>query len=184
MRCLRILLALSLLSVASVAQTTSTPPSQSDEQTVLRLQHEWLQHPGISEADIAFTKSIMADHFIQNDGLRNIYYVTPAEWEKGTRALQQANPNVKSRFDLRDIKIQMFGDTAVVTYTGTYTVTGYKDSRYNYSFKTASADTWQKKAGQWKILADWNTVTEPVPAELFKLPPLPGMNNAGDEGSK
>jgi hypothetical protein len=177
-------LSLSVLSLAVGVAQTSQGQNQSDEPTLLKLQREWTEHPGITEADITFDKSIMSDHFIQNDGFRNVYYLTPTEWETGARALRQANPNAKARVDLRDITVHLFGDTAIVTYTGTYTTSGYKDSRYNYILKFASADTWQKQAGQWKILADWNTPTEPIRPELYNLPPLPGMNSVSTQTDK
>jgi ketosteroid isomerase-like protein len=77
--------------------------------------------------------------------------------------------------EISDIKVRISGDTAIVTYSGTYTATGYKDSRYNVpAAKFVAVDTWQKQSGKWKLLAGTAVSTEAIPGDVYTLPP-PGM---------
>jgi ketosteroid isomerase-like protein len=169
------LLLLSLLTLV-IGTTRTSSQSTSDEETLKKLEMEGAKHAGTSDADIAFGKSINAEHLVSVDPLGHVSDQTPADVEKMSLGMRKADPDVKASIEIQDIKVRISGDTAIVSYSGTYNATGHKDARYDVpNGKFVAVDTWQKRSGQWKILAQAIVATEPIPSEVYKLPPPPGM---------
>jgi ketosteroid isomerase-like protein len=169
------LLLLSLLTLVIYTTRTSSQ-STSDEETLKKLEIEGAKHAGMSDADIAFGKSIDAEHVVSVDPLGHVSDQTPGDLEKMSLGIRKADPDIKASIEIQDIKVRISGDTAIVTYSGTYNATGHKDARYDVpSAKFVAVDTWQKRSGQWKILAQAIVATEPIPSEAYKLPPPPGV---------
>jgi len=170
------LLLLSLLTMVICATRTSSK-STSDEETLKKLEIERAKHAGMSDADIAFGKSIYAEQVVTVDALGRISDQTPGDIEKMNLGIRKADPDVKFSAEMQDIKVRVSGDTAIVTASVTYNETGHKDARYDQgpNVKIAAVDTWQKRSGQWKLLAQAFVATEPIPAEVYKLPPPPGV---------
>ena len=172
------LMSLLLLSTLTllICPTRTWSQQTSDEETLKKLELEGAKHSGTSDADIAFAKSITAAHALSVDPLGHVLDLTPADIEKMSVGMRKADPDVKVSVEIQDIKVRISGDTAIVTYSGTYNATGHKDARYDVpNAKFVAADTWQKQSGKWKILAQTFVATEPIPSDVYKLPPPPGV---------
>jgi ketosteroid isomerase-like protein len=168
-------LCLSLLTVV-ICPTRTLSQSTSDEETLKKLELEGAKHAGTSDADIAFGKSITAEHVATVDPLGHVSDQTPGDAEKMSLGMRKADPDVKASVEIQDIKVRISGDTAIVTYSGTYNATGHKDARYDVpNAKFVAVDTWQKQSGKWKVLAQAFVATEPIPSDVYKLPPAPGV---------
>ena len=168
-------LLLSLLILLVCANPASSQLT-TDEDTLKKLEMEGAKHAGTSDADIAFGKSVSAEHVISVDPLGHVMDMTPADAEKMMVGMRKADPDVKATVEIHDIKIRISGDTAVVTYSGTYNATGHKDARFDVpNAKFVAVDTWQKQSGKWKLLAQAFVATDPIPPEVYKLPPPPGV---------
>jgi ketosteroid isomerase-like protein len=165
-----------LLLMLGTCATRASAQSSSDEETLKKLEMEGAKHAGTSDADIAFAKSVSAEHVVSADPLGHVTDMTPADAEKMTVGMRKADPDVKATVEIQDIKIRISGDTAIVSYSGTYNATGHKDARYDVpNAKFVAIDTWQKQGGKWKILAQAFVSTDPIPGEVYKLPPPPGV---------
>ena len=127
------LLLVSLLTVV-IGTTRTSSQSTSDEETLKKLELERAKHAGNSDADIAFGKSINAEHVVTVDALGHVSDQTPGDVEKMSLGTRKADPDAK----------------------------------------IAVVDTWQKRAGHWKLLAQAFVATDAIPAEYYKLPPPPG----------
>ncbi len=57
------------------------------------------------------------------------------------------NPNAKDVFEYSDIKVSVFGDTAIVTYSQKTTLVGYSNPKFNGTLEMSVVDTWQKESG-------------------------------------
>jgi ketosteroid isomerase-like protein len=168
------LLLVSLLTLVVCTRTFSRPTS--DEETLKNLEMESAKHPGYGESDVTFQKSLQGNHFVFVDPLGHVYDQTPAEYEKMAVGIRTQNPDVKVKNEINDIKVRISGDTATVTYSGTYTAMGFKDSNANVpGAHFVAVDTWQKQSGKWKFLAGAAVSTEPIPADAYKAP-APGSN--------
>ncbi|MFY9729257.1 MAG: nuclear transport factor 2 family protein [Candidatus Acidiferrales bacterium] len=169
------LLCLPLLLVM-ICPTQTLSQSASDEETLKKLEIEGAKHAGTSDADIAFGKKVNSEHVVSVDPLGHVSDQTPADMEKMTLGIRKADPDIKASVEIQDIKVRISGDTAIVTYSGTYNATGHKDARYDVpNAKFVAVDTWQKQSGKWKILAQTFVATEPIPSDVYKLPPPPGV---------
>jgi len=172
------LISLFLVSTLTVVICTTRTWSQqtSDEETLKKLEMEGAKHAGMSDADMAYMKANSAAHIVTVDPLGHVSVQTPADVEKMTIGMRKADPDVKATIEIQDIKVRISGDTAIVTYSGTYNATGHKDTRYDVpNAKFVAVDTWQKQSGKWKVLAQTFVATEPIPSEVYKLPPPPGV---------
>jgi hypothetical protein len=90
--------------------------------------------------------------------------------------MRTGNPDANVKMEISGIKVRISGDTATVTYGGTYTATGFKDPNTNVpGAHFVAVDTWQKQSGKWKFLAGAAVSTDPIPAEAYKAP-VPGSN--------
>ena len=169
------LLCLSLLMVV-ICPTRTSSQSTSDEETLKKLELEGATHAGTSDADIAFGKKVSSEHVVTVDPLGHVSDQTPADVEKMSVGMRKADPDAKASIEIHDIKVRISGDTAIVTYAGTYNATGHKDARYDVpNAKFVAVDTWQKQSGKWKILAQAFVSTDPIPGDVYKLPPPPGV---------
>src|ERR1700719_4186391 len=113
------LLLISLFTLVICGPTLSRPTS--DEETLKNLEMESAKHPGYGESDIAFQKTIMGAHFIFIDPLGHTYDHTPADYEKMMTGMRTGNPDANVKMEISGIKVRISGDTATVTYGGTYT---------------------------------------------------------------
>lgn len=169
------LLCLSLLMVV-ICPTRTSSQSTSDEETLKKLELEGATHAGTSDADIAFGKKVNSERVMTVDPLGHVSDLTPGDVEKMSVGMRKADPDVKTSIEIHDIKIRISGDTAIVTYAGTYNATRHKDARYDVpNAKFVAVDTWQKQLGKWKILAQAFVSTDPIPGDVYKLPPPPGV---------
>jgi Domain of unknown function (DUF4440) len=169
-----VLVFLSLLTLVIFATRLSSK-SASDEDTLKQLELDSAKHVGMTDADIAFGKTVAADHLVFIDPLGHVYDITPADTEKMALGTRKSDPDVKTTDEIQDIKVRISGDTAIVSFSGTYASVGHKDSRYDVpSTKFSAVDTWQKQNGHWKELAAASVSTEAIPASVYTLPP-PGQ---------
>jgi ketosteroid isomerase-like protein len=160
------------LLILAIGATRVWPQSTSDEETLKKLELDRAKHGGTSDAEIAFDKSISSAYVVSIDPLGHVYDQTPADLEKMELGMRKADPDVKVTLEIQDIKVRISGDTAIVTLSGTYNATGHKDARYDVpNAKFVAADTWQKQSGQWKMLAGVAVSTEPIPSNVYTLPP-------------
>ena len=169
------LLMISLFALVICTRTSSMPTS--DEETLKNLEMEAAKHSGFSDADVAFQKSILGPRVISIDPLGHVYDQSPADYEKMMAGIKTANPDAKAGTDIHDIKVRISGDTATVTYGGTYTSSGFKDPNSNITgAHFVVVDTWQKQSGKWKLISSAAVSTAPIPAEAYKMP-APAASN-------
>ena len=168
----RIFFLMLCLLILVIGTTRVWPQSTADEEALKKLELDAAKHGGTSDADITFEKSISSAHVESIDPLGHVLDQTPEDLEKMELGMRKSDPDVKVTLEIHDIKVRISGDTAIVTYAGTYNATGHKDARYDVpNAKFVAADTWQKQSGKWKLLAGVAVSTEPIPSSAYALPP-------------
>jgi ketosteroid isomerase-like protein len=124
-------------SMPALAQTTKPEPNIGAEQTVLKLTQEWLDaENGI---DRAVLNRIIADDFLgtgPTGATVTKTEVIPAEGSGGHGLAISG----------QDIKVRVFGDTAIVTGRGVPKVKDHPELRFTVVF-VKRADRWQMVAG-------------------------------------
>jgi ketosteroid isomerase-like protein len=135
------LLAASLLIAASMpalAQTTAKPePNNVAEQTVLKLTQEWLAAE--EHIDREVLNRIIADDFLGTGPMGTTVSKTDVIPAEGSGGHGLAISGL-------DIKVRVFGDTAIVTGRGVPKVKDRPELRFTVVF-VKRADRWQMVAG-------------------------------------
>jgi ketosteroid isomerase-like protein len=162
------LFVLAVMVFAVYVTGTMSKPS-SDEETLKNLEIEWAKHSNGTDADMAFQNGVVAPMSTSVDVFGIIRDQSPADLQKLTTDAKAANPNATTSFEIKDIKVRVYGDTAVVTYDSTFTSSGMKDKNLNVTgAQSVSVDTWQKRTGKWKYIAGANVSKQPIPPEVYK----------------
>ena len=138
---MRKILSITGLFVAAVTmsfgQTTARPEQNNSEQAVLKLTQEWLDAE--DPVDRAVLNRIIADDFLGTGPMGTTVSkadVIPAEGS-ASRGLAISG---------QDIKVRVFGDTAIVTGRGVPKAQGQPELRITLVF-VKRADRWQMVAG-------------------------------------
>ena len=154
-----------LLGLLTGVLARSTPPS--DEETLKNLELEWSKCSNYTQKDADCFKGVMGPQLVivyptgflaevTKDNIDGIYSKVLAE-----------NPKGKSSYEYSDIKVRVFGDTGIVTYSQKTTSAGYSDPKMNGSLEMSVVDTWQKQSGKWKVLVSANVSRHSIPPEQY-----------------
>jgi hypothetical protein len=74
------------------------------------------------------------------------------------------DPDVKSSQTLSDFHVDIYDDTALVSYKQTGTDTGHKDAALNTTDHYGCLDTFVKRGGQWYLIGDACSPSSALPA--------------------
>jgi ketosteroid isomerase-like protein len=137
----KFLLVTSLLIAAAIpvlAQTTAKPePNNSPEQTVLKLTQEWLDAE--DRVDRAALNRIIADDFLGTGPMGTTVSKTDVIPQEGSGGHGLAISGL-------DIKVRVFGDSAIATGRGVPKTQNRPELRFTVVF-VKRADRWQMVAG-------------------------------------
>jgi uncharacterized protein (TIGR02246 family) len=137
-------------SPATTAATAAASPTENVEQVITKMEREWAE--ALVKADVATLDRMMADDWLMTtwDGQTVPKAQSIEEFKSGVSKLTAA--------DIDNLKVRVFGDTAVATIgqteKGTYKG---KDSSGRYLY----TDVWVKRNGKWQAVATHGTKVEP-----------------------
>ena len=125
-------------AIPALAQATAKPePNNSAEQTVLKLTQEWLDAE--DRVDRATLNRIIADDFLGTGPMGTAVSKTDVIPQEGSGGHGLAITGL-------DIKVRVFGDTAIATGRGVPKVQNRPELRFTVVF-VKRADRWQMVAG-------------------------------------
>ncbi|MGH8249207.1 MAG: nuclear transport factor 2 family protein [Steroidobacteraceae bacterium] len=153
------LIVMLLLAPAVLAQTAAPAPAAAE---LTRLLQEFLD--GASRNDVAAHQRFWADDLIytRSAGVR----MGKAEILENAQSEPTATAEEPTAYSAEDIRIQQYGDTAVVAFRllGT-TGSGGKAVVTNY----LNTGTFVKRGGEWRAVA-WQSTRVPEPDEPGETP--------------
>ncbi len=152
-RVLATLVVLLSASAHAAAQTNSAPstPTSTDEQALRKLDEQTLE--AIIKNDRSFFEGLWTDDVLITD--KNGKVTTKADVIKN---IQPTPPDVKYMFTREDVKIHIYGDTAVVSGR---TVGPIQVGTQTIPLDERSTDTYVRRGGKWVVVA---THTSEIPA--------------------
>ena len=112
------------------------------ERELIALEHRWID--ATIKGDVDRFASFMAEGYVAV--VANARIRSKAEWVEGVRSSSLKYESV----DLLNLKVRLYGDTAVVT--GEYTQKATSGGQ-DYSARGAYATTWLKRGGRWRAIA-------------------------------
>jgi len=128
-----------VFGVGILAQTQTA----NVEQELIKLENEWAK--SVVKLDLAFMERILADDYTWTDPVGNVH--TKAEEIASIKSGQGVVTSCVSD----EVKVRVYGDTAVVT--GLTTQKWMSEGKEG-SEKFRWTDTWVKLAGRWQCVAD------------------------------
>jgi ketosteroid isomerase-like protein len=135
-------MAVLVFAVALQAQTPVQTQTESVEQELITLENEWAD--AWVKRDVAFFDRIIADDYTWTSPWGDV-------WTKAQDlALVKSGETVIKSWVLADMKVRVYGDTAVVTGRNTIKET-YKGE--DVSGQNRWTHTWVKRAGRWQCVA-------------------------------
>ena len=156
----KILLTLLALCVVTVAQNTA----DADKQKLIDLEQQ-------SAAMSTFNSPEMTD-FLQKhlyDGTTSVvvtfghlYHSPKADVVDFTKKPDPDDPDVKSINKLSDFQVDIYGDTALVSYKQTSTDSGHKLAVLNGDYHLTCLDTYVKRTGQWYLIGSACVPSAPI----------------------
>jgi ketosteroid isomerase-like protein len=132
--------------------TTSTPTMQAAvshtiEGTIIDLEHKWAN--AIVNRDMATLDELIADDF------------TGTSWRGDTYSKTKAIEDIEFKvyvaesLDLEGIKVKVFGDTAVVTFSQ---VEKSKYENTDCSGRYGYTDVWVNRDGRWQAVSSYGRI--------------------------
>ena len=73
-----------------------------------------------------------------------------------------SDPDVKTSASISDLHVDLYGDTALVSYKMTGTDTGHKDPALNATDHFGCLDTFVKRGGRWYAIGNACSPSEPL----------------------
>jgi ketosteroid isomerase-like protein len=142
------LLLVGFVLVWSCSSATAPPvTSASDEEIIIALERKWAE--AIVNRDIAALNDIIADDFTGTSWTGDTYSKTKAMEDIEFRVF------VAESLNLEDIKVTVFGDTAVVSLTQ---VEKSKYDDFDCSGRYGYNDVWVKRDGRWQAVSSYGRV--------------------------
>jgi ketosteroid isomerase-like protein len=158
-----------LVLVAFVCGVSRALSSPTDAETIRNLETEWAKHVGFTETDVAFQKTILGPHAVYLDVFGRLNEAMDADLEKIAGAARIANAHSQISVQIRNVKVRISGDTAIVTYAGSFAASGLNENYWNTSVVPFTCiDIWQKQSGTWKFIAGADVPTRPISADVYK----------------
>jgi ketosteroid isomerase-like protein len=129
----------------SCSSTTTAPANE--EQTIIGLERKWAE--AIVNRDMVTLEEILADDF------------TGTSWMGDTYSKAQAMTDIEFKvfvaesLNLEDVKVNIFGDTAVVSLIQ---VEKSKYDNFDCSGRYGYSDVWVKRNGRWQAVSSYGRV--------------------------
>ena len=133
--------------VTTSGATIQAAPPGTVEETIIALEKEWAH--AIVNKDMARLNEIIADDFSGTSWSGDTYSKTKAVEDVEFRVY------VAESMDVEGVKVNVFGDTAVVT------LTQVERSKYNNNDRSGRygyADVWVKRNGTWQAVSSYGRV--------------------------
>jgi uncharacterized protein (TIGR02246 family) len=135
---------LGIVTLFAVSAVLAQVPS-SVERELIQLENDW--STAWQKRDSAFLQKLFADEYIYTD-------VEGATWTKAQDIANTEKTRIES-FLLADLKVHVYGNTAVVT--GCNTIKGTFNEK-NISGAYRFTDVFVKQDGRWQVVATQSTL--------------------------
>jgi len=133
---------LALLSLGSASLSQAQQASGATEKAILALENQWMQSQKTNNPDLL--ASVLADKFVETSGEGKV--------RNKAETLTNAKATKFSSVEYQDIKVTVFGDTAIAT--GSFKGEGTDESGKSFNIHSRWTDTFVKMPdGKWQCVA-------------------------------
>ena len=132
-------------------KAVATPALTEDEQTLLKLEQDWGE--ATMKGDVAFVDRSEAEEYVYTDPNGQLSN------KKDSLDAAKAGATKISSFKIRDVKVHVYGDSAVLT--GQTQLKGKDDSGNDISGDYRWTDVFIRREGRWQAVASQATTIQP-----------------------
>lgn len=152
-----------ILVSASPARAESSRDRSDDEQALLEIERQWADAYLSGNADKL--AAIFSSDYVQTNTRASVSYKDDEVAELRAGAYRY------DKFDMTDMKVQLYGDAAVVTGNMWVKATD-KASGKAMDMRMRVTDTFIRQGGKWQVVAS-HTTAKPNPTAATSSPPIP-----------
>jgi hypothetical protein len=137
---------------------------EADKQRLIDIEKDFAAHPNAGPETAAIYKKYLYDGSLsQVTGTGRVGTLPKSRIiELGSKP-DPNDPNVKTKVEISDPHVDLYGQTALVAYKITTSDTGHKDSALNTTDHFGCLDTFVKRNGNWYAIGNACAPSEPLP---------------------
>jgi hypothetical protein len=141
-----------------------TTAQETDKQKLIDMEKDFAAHPNGGPETAALYKKYLYDGSLsQVTGMGRVGTLPKSRIVELGSKPDPSDPNVKTNAEASDFHVDLYGQTALVTYKLTTTDTGHKDPALNTTDHYGCMDTFVKRNGNWYAIGNACTPSEPLP---------------------
>lgn len=163
MRKMTMFLCISVIALFVVALVART--QDADQQKLIEIEKAFAKQtaPGPDEA-AAMKQYMYEGNLNQLNAVGRVGTLTKSRVVELSSKPDPNDPNVKSATSISNLHVDIYGDTALVSYKMTNTDTGHKDAGLNTTDHYGCLDTFVKRNGQWYAVGNACAPSAALPA--------------------
>lgn len=143
--------------------------AQDDKKQIMDIENAFAKNATNGPEAAAVAKKYMYDgQLLQLTGSGRIGALSKATVVELFSKPDPSDPNVKTTTALSELKVEVYGDTAIATYKMANTDTGHKDAALNGTDRYGCMDTFVKRNGNWLSIANACAHEGPIPAARWE----------------
>ena len=137
---------------------------EGDKEKLIAIEKEFAANPNAGPEAAAVSKKYLYDGSLnQVTGMGRVGTLSKSRVIELNSKPDPSDPNVKSSANISDIHVDVYGQTALVSYKLTSTDTGHKDPALNATDHFGCLDTFIKRNGNWYAVGNACSPSEPLP---------------------
>jgi hypothetical protein len=136
----------------------------ADKEKLIAIEKEFAANPNPGPESAAVSKKYLYDGSLnQVTGTGRVGTLSKARIVELSSKPDPSDPNVRSSISVSDFHVDVYGQTALVSYKLTGTDTGHKDTALNTTDHFGCMDTFIKRNGNWYAVGNACSPSEPLP---------------------
>ena len=136
----------------------------ADKEKLIAIEKEFAAHPNPGPEAAAVSKKYLYDGSLnQVSVLGRVGTLSKSRVIELNSKPDPSDPDVKSSVTISDIHVDLYGQTALVSYKLTSSDTGHKDPALNATDHYGCMDTFIKRNGSWYAVGNACSPSEPLP---------------------
>ena len=156
---------LSLLVVGLFVLCFPAKTQNADEQKLIEIEKAFAAQPAAGPQLAALAKQYFYEGSVtQLTGMGRVGTLPKARLIELLSKPDPSDPDAKGSQTMTGFHVNLYGDTALVSYKMTETDTGHKEAGLNTTDHFGCLDTFVKRSGQWYVIGGACSSAAPLPA--------------------
>ena len=155
---------LQVFSVALLLFPLMGSAQEADKQKLIEIEKAFAANPtpGPKQAELG-KKYLYDGPFSQLTATGRVGMLPKARILELSSKPDPSDPDVKTTTEVSDFHVELYGQTALVSYKAKSTDTGHKDPALDTTDQVGCMDTFVKRGGNWYVIGSACSPSEPLP---------------------